>query len=77
MAGNIMDLALARDGVEPELVFITHYPSSIPVWRVVAVMANGTITKAGQLGWFDNHLSWNGLAARQFGASPALVGPSA
>lgn len=73
MASNNLDLALARDGIEPEVVFITPTPFNTLLWRVVAV--DGDDYYEGLVSWLDDQPpQLERLPRRQSEAAPALVG---
>lgn len=73
MAGNNLQLALERDGIEPQAVFVTPTPFNTVLWRVVAV--DGDDYYEGLVSWLDNQPPvLERLPRRYSEAAPALIG---
>lgn len=73
MAEHNLELALARDGIEPQAVFITPTPFNTVLWRVIAV--DGDDYYEGLVSWFDKQPpALERMPRRSSEAAPALVG---
>ncbi|WP_022964093.1 metal-dependent hydrolase [Halopseudomonas pelagia] len=73
MAESNLQLALARDDIQPQAVFITPTPFNTVLWRVVAV--DGDNYYEGLVSWFDDEPPALERLPRQYSAAaPALQG---
>lgn len=73
MANTSLELALARDDIKPQAVFVTPTPFNTVLWRVVAV--DGDHYYEGLVSWFDDQPPVLERLPRHYSdAAPALAG---